>query len=207
MTTINIQPANQVYTSDYASAVCNPRVAKGKKALYAAFSFGVPTIIFDAFPLPSWDSSGFFQDSILDAIKEKMIEARKLGLTTVELPKLPEFLASLSTSGRISKDDLTAWLLAIRPFIDAYVLSRSPDDTPAQVAAKGNKLTDWASKAAAPNPAWSEPAWESLSRLAAFLETLAEEAEADEFPSPKMLEAFVTKVAAMKAKPIVDDAI
>lgn len=205
---------SMTYGPGYIVERCLPRQSKDKASgklnppAYQPFTYGIPPSYFDAFPLPTWDTSKFLLDSILGAVKEAAIEAATAGKMELAIPdRLPDFLASCASSGRITKDDLAAWLKAARPFILAYVQERQPDAAALKQEAMTSKLVEWATMAAIPKPGWQLPQWESLDRLVVFLADLSAASEPGEFPAPKVLEVLTRKIAANKPSLLVEEEI
>ena len=118
MTIALFSPSNMTFSSDFYVVSATPRKGKDGKEGYKAFTVGVSKTYIDTYSLPGWDTSRFFLETILEAIKAKAILARQAGKNGVDLGEnLPAFLASLSVGGRINKDDLVAWLKSINSFI------------------------------------------------------------------------------------------
>lgn len=182
MTTLSISPVGSTFDANYHAIEARPV----GKATFKAFALGVPRVYFDQHPVsPAWA-----QDAIvsltLDAIRIKAVAARNAGLASFEIEdRLPDFLASLATSGRLSKADLEAWVKANSALLESFLVEERHHAKDAALSNKVQVLGELVTKAGAPVPPWNE-AHQTL--LASLFDWLAsQEAMENDAILPRLL--------------------
>lgn len=190
MTTISISPVGSVFSSDYHTVIAKP----AGKATFKAFCFGVPKVYFDQHPVsPQWAQEAIVSMA-LDALRVKAIAARNAGeVTFVVEDRLPDFLASLAISGRLTKEEIEAFLKASANGSKAFLLARGHEDDN-KLPAKLSALNELISKGGAPVPPWNET---HQVLIAAWLDFLASQEGFEEEP---VYTKLLSKLATMQAK-------
>ena len=154
MTTVSISSPDMVYATESFHVI---DAKPAGKARFQPFRMGISKLYFDAHPVsPQWAQEAVVRLT-LDAIRIKGIAARNANQSSFEIPdRLPEFLESLATSGRMTKVEIEAWTKAnstlFATFLTTIRKHASDDKLPAKVQA----LVDLLNKGAAPTPPWSE---------------------------------------------------
>lgn len=171
MTTLNISATTAAFSNDYHVIDAKP----AGKATFKAFRVGVPKIYFDQHPVsPQWAQDAIIKLS-LDAIRVAGIAARNASKAEFEIPdRLPEFLESLATSGRLLKTDLEAWTKANSAKLENFLVDVRKHAKDDKLASKVSVLAELIEKGAASLPPWSD---NEQVLLAAFFSYLAEQAE------------------------------
>lgn len=190
MTTISISPVGAVFSSDYHVVTAKP----AGKATFKAFCFGVPKVYFDQHPVsPAWAQEAIISMA-LDAIRIKAIAARNAGeVSFVIEDRLPDFLASLATSGRLTKEEIDSYLSVCDVASRAFLMSRGHADD-GKLPAKLYALRELISKGGAPVPPWNET---HQALIAAWLDFLASQEGFEEEP---VYTKLLSKLATMQAK-------
>lgn len=172
MTTLSISATSAAFDQNYHVIDAKP----AGKATFKAFRVGVPKVYFDAHPVsPAWAQEAIIKLS-LDAIRVAGIAARNAQQATFEIPdRLPEFLESLATSGRLLKTDLESWTKANSEQLAAFLTNvrRHADDD--KLPGKIRVLSELIEKGAAPTPPWSDNEQALLASLFSYLAEQAEE--------------------------------
>lgn len=167
MTTIAISSPDMAFDSaSYHVIDAKP----AGKATFKPFRMGVSKLYFDAHPVsPQWAQEAVIRLT-LDAIRIKGIAARNANQSSFEIPdRLPEFLESLATSGRMTKAEIEAWTKLNAPLFATFltlVRKHAADD---ELPAKVQALTDLINKGAAPTPPWSDKEQALLASLFDYL--------------------------------------
>lgn len=190
MTTISISPIGSEFSSDYHVVTAKP----AGKATFKAFCFGVPKVYFDQHPVsPAWAQDAI-RDLTLDALRVKAIATRNAGEASFSVEdRLPDFLASLATSGRLTKEEIEAFLSSCNAASKAFLMSRGHADD-GKLPAKLYALRDLISKGGAPVPPWNET---HQALIAAWLDFLASQEDFEEVP---VYTKLLSKLATMQAK-------
>lgn len=154
------------------------------KATFKPFRMGVSKLYFDAHPVsPQWAQDAVIRLT-LDAIRIKGIAARNANQSSFEIPdRLPEFLESLATSGRMTKAEIEAWTKLNAPLFATFltlIRKHAADD---KLPAKVQALTDLINKGAAPTPPWSDKEQALLASLFDYLASIeADDANPANYP-------------------------
>lgn len=190
MTTFSLSPIGSIFSSDYHTVIAKP----SGKATFKAFCFGVPKVYFDQHPVsPQWAQDAIVSMA-LDALRVKAIAARNAGeVTFVVEDRLPDFLASLATSGRLTKEEIDSYLSVCDVASRAFLMSRGHADD-GKLPAKIYALRELISKGGAPVPPWNET---HQALIAAWLDFLASQEGFEEEP---VYTKLLSKLAAMQAK-------
>lgn len=172
MTTLSISATSAAFDSNYHVIDAKP----AGKATFKAFRIGVPKIYFDAHPVsPAW-AQDWVINTVLDHIRIKGIAARNAGEASFEIPdRLPEFLESLATSGRLLKTDLEAWTKVNSGQLATFLTDVRHHATDGKLIGKVRVLSELIEKGAAPTPPWSENEQALLAGLFSYLAKTAEE--------------------------------
>jgi len=162
---ITLNAINMAYSSDFHAQQVRPV----GKATFSAFSFGVPKIYFDTYPVsPGWAQDAVIQLT-LDAIRLKAVTARNAGDASFAIEdRLPDFLVSLSQVGRLSKADLESWLSGLGQVTEEFLLARGHSQE--GVGRKVDVLHELALKGAAPVPPWNST---NIALLASWIEFIS----------------------------------
>lgn len=167
MTTVSISSPDMLFEAA-AYHVIDAKPAG--KATFKPFRMGISKLYFDAHPVsPQWA-----QDAVtrltLDAIRIKGIAARNANQGSFEIPdRLPEFLESLATSGRMTKVEIEAWTKENSGLFSSFLTAVRKHAADDKLAAKTQALTDLINKGAAPTPPWSEKEQALLAGLFDYL--------------------------------------
>lgn len=192
MMILYISPVGSVFSSDYHIVIAKP----AGKATFKAFCFGVPKVYFDQHPVsPAWAQEAI-TSMALDALRIKAIAARNAGEVTFAVEdRLPDFLSSLATSGRLTKEEIEAFLKASANGSKAFLLSRGHEDD-SKLPAKLSTLNELIAKGGAPVPPWNET---HQALIAAWLDFLASQEGFEEEPVYTKLLSKLTSMQAKKA--------
>ena len=190
MTTISISPIDAVFSSNYHVVTAKP----AGKATFKAFCFGVPKVYFDQHPVsPQWAQEAIISMA-LDALRIKAIAARNAGEVTFAVEdRLPDFLSSLATSGRLTKEEIEVYLKASANGSRAFLLARGHEDD-SKLPTKLSALNELIAKGGAPVPPWNET---HQALIAAWLDFLASQEGFEEEP---VYAKLLSKLATMQAK-------
>lgn len=190
MTTISISPVGSTFSSDYHTVTAKP----AGKATFKAFSFGVPKVYFDQHPVsPQWAQEAI-TSMALDALRIKAIAARNAGEVSFSIEdRLPDFLASLATSGRLTKEEIEAFLKASANGSKAFLLARGHEDD-SKLPAKLSALNELIAKGGAPVPPWNET---HQALIAAWLDFLGSQ---EAFIEEPVYAKLLSKLTSMQAK-------
>jgi len=172
MTTLSISATTSAFSSDYHVIDAKP----AGKATFKAFRVGVPKVYFDNHPVsPSWAQDAIIKLS-LDAIRIQGIAARNANASEFDIAdRLPEFLESLATSGRLLKTDLEAWTKGNETYLRAFLTIMRNHANDEKLDSKIRVLSELVEKGAAPTPPWSDNEQALLGALFAYLAEKAEE--------------------------------
>ena len=167
MTTVSISSPDMVYATESFHVI---DAKPAGKATFKPFRMGISKLYFDAHPVsPQWAQDAVIRLT-LDAIRIKGIAARNANQGSFEIPdRLPEFLESLATSGRMTKVEIEAWTKEHSGLFSAFltvIRKHAADD---KLPAKTQALTDLINKGAAPTPPWSDKEQALLASLFDYL--------------------------------------
>jgi hypothetical protein len=177
MTTLAISATSAAFDSNYHIIDAKP----AGKATFKSFRIGVPKIYFDAHPVsPAWAQEAIIKLS-LDAIRVQGIAARNANASEFDIPdRLPEFLESLATSGRLLKTDLEAWTKANSLLFTSFLTDVRKHASDDKLPGKVRVLAELVEKGAAPTPPWSDNEQVLLGALFAYLAEKVEDANAND---------------------------
>lgn len=177
MTTLAISATSSAFDANYHIIDAKP----AGKATFKAFRIGVPKVYFDQHPVsPAWAQEAIIKLS-LDAIRIAGIAARNAGEASFEIAdRLPEFLESLATSGRLLKTDLEGWTKANSIQLAAFLTDVRHHASDDKLAGKVRVLAELIEKGAAPTPPWSDNEQLLLGALFGYLAEKVEDANAND---------------------------